>query len=240
MKYSFDFKKDSKRALKDLADLHLAYSFGIKPLVSDIVDLIESVKALKEKVTWLRKNQGKPVKVSFSKDLSTVYRPSSSITDNGITRSQIHVNSYSCKYRAYALMVYNVEGLTDLELKLRVLTRNFGLDKPLAWAWELTPWSFVLDWVLKVGDLIENLSPSISLPYHFLDVGYTVKIRESLGSEVFFLYPFKGDNCHLYGTRTRTLFFREPGLPTSFSVATGNPGANQLALAISLAIQKWK
>jgi hypothetical protein len=240
LKYSFDFKKDSKRALKDLSDLHLAYSFGVKPLVSDIADLITSVKALKEKVAWLRKNQGKPVKVAFSKDLSAVNRPSSVISSNSYRVEQYPVISYNCYYRAYALLVYNVEALSDLELQLRILTRNFGLDKPATWVWELVPFSFVLDWVLKVGELIENLSPSISLPYTFLDVGYTLKIRETMCREWVFKFPYKGDTHHTMGPRTRTLFHRRPGLPISFSLATGDPGANQLALAISLAIQRWK
>lgn len=226
--------------LKSLSNFHLSYAFGIKPLVSDIMDMIEALKELKEKVTWLRKNQGKPVKVSFSKDLSTSYKPSTVINNNATDTTIDQVLQYSCRYRAFALLVYNVERLSDLELQLRILTRNFGLDKPAMWIYESIPFSFVLDWVLKVGDLLENLSPSISLPYTFLDVGYSLKIVEVRERHTTYKYPFKGDFFHSYGKRRRTLFYREPGLPTSFSVATGDPGAKQLALAISLAIQKWK
>jgi hypothetical protein len=37
-------------------------------------------------------------------------------------------------------------------------TRQLGLEDPLSIAWELTPWSFVIDWFLPFGSYLSNLN----------------------------------------------------------------------------------
>lgn len=45
--------------------------------------------------------------------------------------------------------------VTSAEL---LLASQVGLTDPLTIAWELTPWSFVIDWIVPVGDVLEAMS----------------------------------------------------------------------------------
>jgi hypothetical protein len=38
------------------------------------------------------------------------------------------------------------------------VARNLGLEDPLSVAWELTPWSFVVDWFIPIGTYLSNLN----------------------------------------------------------------------------------
>lgn len=225
---------------KDVANYHLAYNFGVKPLVSDIMALFESLSGLQEKVAWLRKNQGKPVKVRFSKDLSKSYAPSGGVIyDDSIEQDVLYIRHYSCKYRAHALIVYDTQKLNDAELALRVLCRQVGLDAGLGMLWETIPYSFLVDWVFRVGEWLDQFDSHVTLPYTFLDVGWSVSIVEDRCLTYYYKYPHKESFMTAYGAR-RTRYYREPGIPASLSsVQTGLPGAEQLVLAMSLAVQRF-
>jgi hypothetical protein len=67
------------------------------------------------------------------------------------------------RYRAYIL--YEVDQRTFLTQKLGLL------QLPLT-AWELVPWSFVIDWFVNIGDWCESISPQVGV--NILATGYTV------------------------------------------------------------------
>jgi hypothetical protein len=56
-----------------------------------------------------------------------------------------------------------------------------GLTNPLLIAWELLPWSFVVDWFLPVGKFVENMDATAGLT--FKD-GYltTYEVIDSIGT----------------------------------------------------------
>lgn len=104
--------------------------------------------------------------------------------------------------------------------------------------WEAIPYSFVVDWFVRVGDFLGQFDQNLTLPYKLLDVGWSYKASETLENSAHGYYPFPFD-WQVVGTRTRTLYHREPGLPVAFSsISAGEPGLRQLALGISLLVQK--
>lgn len=225
-----------------VADTYLAYSFGIKPLISDALAVYKAITDVSLKLAWLRKNQGKPVKLTFRKDLSKSNRPADILNSGGgIVRNNRVVINYECRYMAYCVAKYDVSQLTDLELKLRYFARTFGVDNPLGTAWELMPWSFVIDWFLRVGDWISALAPKISLPVQFVDLGWSIKIRQDCDSYFTAPYGFKSGKISDSGPESYVVYERHPGLPVSFgSIVQGDPlGSQQLALGLALAIQKF-
>lgn len=231
-------KNVSELTLKDVANTHLAYEFGFKPLIKDIEGAWNTLAGFQESFAWLRKNQGKPVKVRFAKDLSKVYAPSATTQDYGWEKFHTSVRLYSCWYKAYAVIQYDISRLNDAELALRLLARKAGVDSVLRNGWELIPYSFVLDWVLDVGEWIERFDPRVTLPYQFIDVGWSIRVVEVLERWKSYAYPIT-QHFTVYGGTRKTLYHREPGLPVSFSsIDTGNPGQKQLALGLSLLAQK--
>lgn len=43
--------------------------------------------------------------------------------------------------------------------------QSFGLANPFVWAWEVIPYSFVLDWVVNVGSVLEGLTAFVGKIY---------------------------------------------------------------------------
>lgn len=233
--------KSVKYTLKRFADLHLTYSFGIKPLISDIEALIGSAKALQKKLAFLRKNSGKPVRVDFSKDVFPVSPLGTTVILDNVNEKVVHRNEgYVCKYHAFATIIYDVSRISDLELQLKLLTRRFGLDKPLGTLWELTPWSFVIDWVFSIGQWLDRITPAVTLPVRFIDLGYSVKIKRRDIVRLDRKFP-KGGNGNFQAGIFRSRYVRYPGLPVSFSsLSDSDLTLRQLALSMSLSLQMWR
>lgn len=232
--------KSQKKRYKGVANAHLWYSFGLAPLVSDIKAAVSTLSSLHQRIKWFRENEGKPVRVRFRKDLSKSLCPAtthgSDPTGWWCTRS----TSFRASYQAHATIRYRTELLNDLELKLRVLTRNFGLDNPIEWAWERIPFSFILDWFVSIGRFLEALGPKITIPCDILDCGWAVKIEETRMFEAWRHRPYQSSGKTIGWEASTRTYHREPGLPISFSLVSNDPGLSQLALGVSLFIQRMK
>lgn len=231
--------KTIARGARESANLHLAYAFGIMPLINDVRSLIASVKGLQDRITWLRKNSGRPVRVDFSKDLSTTSLPADSVVlDNENERVTVEVKAYRCTYHAFATLTYDVSSLSDIELGLRLMTRTLGLDKPLNTAWELLPWSFVVDWIFAIGQWLDRITPAITLPVQFQDLGYSIKVERDDLCCLVRKNPRGGSGRTEAGVQ-RTRYYRCAGLPISFSsLSETDVGLRQLALSLSLLAQR--
>lgn len=225
---------------KAYANTNLLYSFGIKPIVSDVMSLYNVFTSLQRRVTWLRKNQGKPVRVSFRKKLPSSTGVSVG-TDNNYGKEWVSI-SEDREYHAFAVIQYDISQLSDLELKLRVLNRSFGITDFVSNAIERIPYSFLLNWVTNLGALLNGIPSVINLPLRFIDVGYSFKTTKYEEQWWRSKYDYQGECRFLLGTKRTTLFHRRPGLPITFPsiVADSDVSLNQLGLALSLLIQKYK
>lgn len=234
-------KKSVKGTLKGSADLHLTYAFGIAPLVSSVNSLIGSFQDLQKKIAHLRKNSGKQVRVDFRKDLSSSLKPPNIVSvNNANEKVQTVVREYRAVYHAFAVITYDVSKLSDMELRLRVLAKQFGLDKPLTTLWNHLPWSFVIDWIFSVSRVLDSFQPTITLPYRFHDLGYSVKVERVDELILQRHYPLSGSGTNSVKVR-RTRYVRHPGIPASYSsLSVDDLNLRQLALSASLALQKWR
>lgn len=80
-----------------------------------------------------------------------------------------------------ALLLQKVEETYQRTIKYEMyeelsFTRQLGLQDPLSVAWELTPWSFVVDWFIPIGSYLENLNQIPRLNGRFLTTTYQ-KVR---------------------------------------------------------------
>lgn len=122
---------------KDISSAWLAMQYGWLPTVSDAFEAAKAFEKLNEK------------------------------------RATIYVASHRTgkKYDSSASpSLYSCQGTTELSVKLKYrleeeisASRELGLNDPLTVAWELLPWSFVVDWFLPVGDYFGalNLIPKL-------------------------------------------------------------------------------
>lgn len=224
-----------KRDAKAAANAELAYQFGVAPLISDILAIRKSLQGLSEHLKWLRKNDQKPVRVEFAKSLNMTQPPDDAPVNNGMYRKY---NVQRCRFKAFAIITYDLSGLSDLEIQARTLCNAFGFDKPLSTLYELTRYSFVLDWFLRVGPLLDRLRLPIDIPYVIQDSGYWTKV-ETERTWYYNNYLSYGNPTKIVAKETIKGFSRRVGLAVpSASLDLTNPSIKQWLLGGCLAIQR--
>lgn len=131
---------------KWVASAWLELQFGWKPLLQDVYNLME--------VTTDRMNgeyfptltlRGKGPTLTLRKDSYTEYDIN--------TGSGMDDTVRNCTVRADA----SITALFRVDSSLTI-ANALGLDNPAAIAWELVPFSFVIDWFLPIGRYLSNLS----------------------------------------------------------------------------------
>jgi len=134
--------RNESRVSDFLADSWLEYSYGWKPLLKDVHDMATATAELFiEHQNVVRTAKGR---AQTEGQWSTKNRP---------VQNQV-------VYETHATDRIWVE----VEVRYRIPTSQinpinaFGLNNPLEVAWELVPFSFVVDWFLPVGDAIRSLT----------------------------------------------------------------------------------
>ncbi len=202
-----------KRAKKP-GDLWLEYSYGWKPLISDIgtaVDVLQSDFSL-------RKVKGSAKDVSFNRYTPYVFPGS----------YQIHSNIYrSVKYKIQADI-----RITNPNL---YLANRLGFTNPASVVWELVPWSFVVDWFVPVGAFLSSFTEYLGLTVE--NPSSTLFVTEMVWSELQSLnvgIP-SASQTKVAITCDRRLNLPGISLTPRFS---GRISANRAANAISLLLQQ--
>lgn len=129
--------RGDERLEKALSDRWLEASFGWMPLLSDID---AGAKAL-VKLRTVRTRRVFRVRIKRRVTETVVIKRSGGLpglfTEKRMAESRVQ-------------LVYR------LNQELDTPWDGWGLENPATIAWELVPWSFVIDWVLPVGDLIRS------------------------------------------------------------------------------------
>nr|APG76987.1 hypothetical protein [Beihai levi-like virus 34] len=119
---------------KSAANIWLEYTYAWTPLLSDIHGLME-----------LHKIEPKPFHMSVYKTLDgTKVR---SIPANGTTGRRTITENFSYRVTLAGSVVIGDPGVDFLS--------RLGLTNPSLLAWELLPYSFVVDWFLPIGDWLK-------------------------------------------------------------------------------------
>lgn len=168
---------------RGVVDAYLAYHYGMKPLLQDVAGAVQALTRLPGE-QWAvrcvgRQSSTKVKKGQYGTNSLLSFYCSSQFSD-----------------RANAVVTAIPRPLSrgdDMRWAL-------GLDNPLGTAWELMPYSFVVDWITPVGDWLSALN---SFKYYTGWQGcYTQIVRE--------LCTFGGSSHVISGIDCRSLM--DPGL----------------------------
>lgn len=136
-------KSVSRRTRRNLSKSWLEYIYGVVPLMSDVH---ESIDALKNRVV------DRPPILHLKSQINTRPQKISKVKDStwisGFPAAWLYTGSRKNRMSA-------VVELRNLEL-LQSLGA-YGMTNPAALAWELTPFSFVIDWWVNVGEVLGSL-----------------------------------------------------------------------------------
>jgi hypothetical protein len=152
---------------KVLADLWLTYQYGLKPLVSDIVKL--------------QKFHFQDPGFAFARgQASEVWDRSGVILNNSGFFQTVAMEGtrWGCNTQvAYTVDSPLLAGLSSL-----------GLTNPTQLFWELTLFSFIVDWFINVGQVISSIAAGVGLTFlwgsrtRWLRPDYEVRWRPSIGA----------------------------------------------------------
>lgn len=153
------FRKRNLRALKreaslnEIKNLYMEARYSLRPLYYDVNGLLLATKAKKLKL---------------GKDRFT-FRGKETFTNSVITSTPYvnayHLSSPGCTYnlrcdRATSISV-NVRAGVLTKLDLLTNANIYGFNNLAETAWELVPFSFIVDWFANVGKTIGSWTPNI-------------------------------------------------------------------------------
>lgn len=125
---------------RQLASDILAFKFGVEPMIGEITALIERFDESSDNLL---------VRVSSNFGV--------------LPKEVIEINTPDVTFSGEVVLSYVVK-CTNSEPLSNELSR-FGLINPLEIAWEVLPWSFVVDWFLPVGDWISSQTSDVGLDF---------------------------------------------------------------------------
>jgi hypothetical protein len=128
------WKKQFSRTAQQVGDHWLAWQYGVRPLISDIKGSIEEIYKVRSVQPLIRR-----VRVSIPE--RKVFFPGS----GGLNPTTHKSSGYVVAYAEFN------SGASSFDQT----AQRLGLTDPLLLAWELIPYSFVIDWFLNVGSFIQ-------------------------------------------------------------------------------------
>lgn len=133
------FRAALPRNTRELASVPLVVDFGIKPLISDISGLVSEFTKQTALVRVVKSVQ------------KTTY-------ESFIHNTDVSDSTFRCQTQVRLRAEVTVRYVATIEVSSLVLSgaSRLGLTNLASIAWELTPWSFVVDWALPIGNYINN------------------------------------------------------------------------------------
>lgn len=187
---------------KALANRWLEYQFAWHPMFQDIYAGIDLIKNASDRAFIFSA-------VRRVKEKETDIKPSSGWV-TGVTG----YSDISCQCKVYAAVDND---------NLHLLNQ-IGLLNPLEVAWELVPYSFVIDWFLPVGNFLQALSAVAGL--NFIGGSITWRVESEITQTWRRPHPFSGLTCTDEGTVKTKSFALNRQMMTGWPVAlpyTKNP-----------------
>lgn len=199
----------------------LEWRYGWQPLASDINALMEGLQNMEPKSLMLSARR--------------VVKGTLNISDDSVTPDEWRELSWSTKTE-YRTTCHLVGRLSDEWLRRGT---QYGLANPLALGWELIPWSFVVDWALPIGNVLQAYTAPAGLTFVG---GYTsaviqgrkdINISAPMGNSN--LYGSPGTyNVERFGFRRDALAGWPLPLPYVKSPLSSTHTENALALLLQL------
>lgn len=177
---------------------HITWRWAIKPLVRELATCFNFMEASEQrfKELWNLATNGKGYKLRKRVGLGHV--TSTTVTNSVLRHSEGFLLNYrrtrtdliekwgSSSWQVSPDTVLPKKRDADFVAKLRDLTFKtfYGLSshEALAAAWELTPWSWLIDWFTDVGDIITATNNTVGL--NWSSVCYMRKLTSTVSYEL--------------------------------------------------------
>lgn len=207
-----DFRPKSQR----FSDRWLELQYGWKPLLGSIYDALEAPSPNASRVVTARKTFTRPFSYNEGRTTNGVYLDCNAQFNMAVTVSALITMTNSSLQAANA----------------------YGITNPALLAWELVPYSFVVDWFLPIGTWISaqtalsgiQVSESSITTTSSYDITYQTKGGTGLPSSTTII---PGTKREVYSKKERSLSIPHPSFPRpDFQLSTSH-ALNAIALLAS-------
>ena len=245
------FFKDKISFFRNLGSEYLNFEFGWKPFVSEILSIASSIDESEKLLAQLARDSGRNVRrrMSFPVERDTTYQrdslsfrcaaPSSVLSHGGRTLvSETYHRSWFSGCYTYHYDPAALNEASRIATQARLL---LGIQINPEVLWNLTPWSWLVDWFVNIGPVLHNLSAfgqdGLVLRYGYLMHHHTRRTTETHHRV---LTPMGGN----FPTGTVSSAFRLESkrrikaTPYGFGLTFGGFTLRQLAILASLGITR--
>lgn len=148
---------DKKGYAKFVAANNIRYQFGIAPLVGDLVKLLKFRDAVVRRIRELNKLKTKGLRrtISFGSASASVEMPNQflqssymTVTSN-VKKTTTVSQKVHCRWKPTGNILRDMD---DDEMSVIATRAVLGLTADASTAWELMPWSWLIDWNIAIGD----------------------------------------------------------------------------------------
>lgn len=206
-----------KRSMCSITSAHLIHDYGVAPLLSDVYDSYEALRLRLERPVYKRYH----------------FRQKANQTSRQVSGSLGTYGTYD--RTAFRNGTQDVTAHVELDMTKASM---FTLGNPLEIAWELVPFSFVVDWLIPVGDTLIALD---ALKHVKSINGSFVRKEVHKQSTVTYVNSIAGPLSGTPGSVLRTVHSRTkftsvplPGLPRFNPRASVSTLLNALSLLVSV------
>jgi len=148
--------KSYRKILKKGANADLLYKFGIRPAVSDIVDTVHAHSKVADRMAFLRQNGGSWVPIRVKQEL-LADSSNQVIAPLAPGVSSQYVSQCDFRKTTGTISAYGrVRPDLDWNDTWSAYLQYFGIDHMVGLAWELIPFSFVVDWFTNAKERIDH------------------------------------------------------------------------------------
>jgi hypothetical protein len=223
--------KEKGFGAKKFANKFLAYKFGILPFLGDLKKLAKGHQAIRQHTKFINDNYSKTIKVSKSN--GSVSGTVAYTKPTGIYTAESLRADWSGTSRAFCTLKV-VRRYTSQDIINQTLDYYGASISNILW--EVTPYSFVVDWFVDIGGLINHLSPKFQKPCcQLLDGGSVLRGSVSIP---YFVWDRREEKAIAYMDQLTKVCIRSSSPILSSSLLGSGLDWAKTGVASALLIQK--
>lgn len=165
--------------IKRTAKAHVIASFGIQPIIRDLLTLMDFAKAVNRREKYLRELSSgfKRVKRKLTEEAWDGIAPSQTpwhpTVDEQTSTNKCTVSCHATRTYWFTARAKLQQALTEREIKNLSAAITYGLHTITAkQLWELVPWSWLLDWFATTGTILAAYRGGLKWQWEGLNIMY--------------------------------------------------------------------
>jgi len=207
------------------SEAYLTDQFALRPLSSDIMAIVHAMPQYKKQLERLLRDEGKIRKAHWVKpiasetglepDEETQWTQLSDTWYLGNKHRRVITYPEIPTFRAQLVYRYNLLDFAKTMAKIFGPMDALGINLNPAHIWNAIPFSFMVDWVVNIGDFLDRRQMRLIEP--ITDIirfswSYNVKRQTDFFTEVSVGGPVGSGELHV-GRTTEAFYYRKPGIP---------------------------